>query len=183
MRLRATIPPGFLTDDERALVSDHDLGWDGTTTGARVELDAEAFAAHLRRLLNAKLQTARAFGDEEKRQGASEEPRFRNLAALALWLEAQIARGTGDIELAEFVSPIEEPPRLRTVVLSAPGLPAVHWSPYLTTARCPVCGTESSARELREVEYDLFFCGAYVLTCPRDHRLFVVRRETYQLGG
>lgn len=183
MLLRATIPPGTLPDDELAMVANYEVDWDGTTIGARVGLDAEAFAAHLRGLLNAQLQTARAHGGDEHRQGVSEEPRFRNLAALALWLEAQIALGTTAIELAEFTYPVEDPPRARAAVLCGPALPPARWLPHLKTARCPVCEAEYAARELREVEYDLFFCGAYLSTCPGDHRLFVVRWETYQLGG
>lgn len=184
MILRAVIPPSPVTDDQMALLIDRELGWDGETTGSTVSLDAAQFADRLRRLLNGEIQTARVIGGEENSQRVCNDPRFRNQAALTLWLEDLIARGGEIVELAEFTCPVECPNRLDHTFLLAPtGIPVHRWLPSLASAVCPGCGITYGVGDLREVEYDLFFCGVYVLTCPRDHRLFIVRWETYQLGG
>lgn len=184
MILRATVPPRSLPEVVETWPVEPEFSWNGETTGSAIELDAAQFAKTLRGRLDHQLHTARLSWGGDSRDAVSRTARFKNQAVLTLWLDQQIAMGNDSVELTEFPCVAEYPEHLLDLIFMRPdGLSHNVWQNCLSTAKCPACEIVYSTQKLREIEYDLFYCGEYVLVCPQDHHLCVIGFEVYQLGG
>jgi len=184
MILRATVPPRPLADVDKTWCVEPDFEWNGETTGSSIEMRAAQFVEKLRSVLGVELHTARLSWGGDDRERVSRTPRFRNQAALTIWLDEQIREGSEIVELTDFPCVVEYADYLNDLIFPGPwGLSHGSWSTCLANARCPVCGIIYGTSDLREIEYDVFFHGEYVLVCPREDHLFILGSEAYQLGG
>lgn len=184
MILRATVPSRSLADVKETWPVEPDFDWNGETTGSIIEMDAAQFAEKLRSFLGVELSAARLSWGGDDRERVSRTQRFRNQAALTIWLDEQMKESSEIVELTDFPCVVEYADYLTDLIFpDSWGLSHGGWSTCLATARCPVCGIIYGTSDLREVEYDLFFGGEYVLVCPRNDHLFVLGWEVYQLGG
>jgi hypothetical protein len=159
--------------DEGWPVDGPDIEWKGATVGCTVEIDAERFAETLRYHLNA-----------ERRCRRTASPCFRNKVALAEWLQEQLFTGSNVVDVLDLAQLNPYPNYINDLFIWRDST-FTHgaWSRFLTTASCPTCGAVYSSAYLTDIEYNLFFCGQFVLVCPHRHHLLALGRQPYILAG
>ena len=180
MIIRVHFPPRGLAQvesnwmlDEASPEDGSGPAWNGETIGCAAEFDGARLSTKLRFHLNG-----------ERRGGRTNSSSFKNKVALASWLQEKLDEGRGVVELAD--SPCVDPYENYLhdlVVWDSSSLTHKRWADVLVSVTCADCGKSYPANDLTEIEYDLFWGGEYVLTCPHHHHLFVLGTIGYLLGG